>query len=103
MPPLFSLRESFCSQHKMRERGVKVTEDYVLTIFWGRTIVLPPKKHDQDQDDGSYRQIEASDSMLERVPVLSEEVSDGGDHRHPEGRSRKLNNANAFHGMRRTP
>src|SRR6266446_3560742 len=89
MPTPFSLRESFFSQNKMRERGVKVTEDYVLMVFWGRTMVLPPKEQDQDQDD-AYPQIKASHGVLERVPVLSEKVSDGGDHRHPERRSHEI-------------
>ncbi len=67
-----------------------MTEDYVSTVFLGCTMVLPPKEQHQDQDDGAYRQIKTSDGMLERVPVLSEKVSDGGDHRHPEPRSQEI-------------
>src|SRR5580765_107371 len=77
-------------QHKMREAEVKVTEDYVSTIFGRRTLVLAPKKQRQNQHNGPYRQMEAPNSLLQCVPVLSEKISNGGDHRHPERRSQEI-------------
>ena len=74
----------------MRKGRVKVTEDYVSMVFSSRTMVLPPNKHDQSQDNRANGQVEASDSMLQRVPVLSKKIPDGCDYRHPESGSHEI-------------
>src|SRR5882672_170675 len=80
----------------MRGRVKKVTEDYVSTIFVGGTMVPPPQNRDQEQNHDYHDQVEASQDMLHPIPMLSKEVADRGDGRHPDCRSQEVEQGERF-------
>src|SRR5258708_36629306 len=71
-------------QHKMPKPRVKVTEDYVLTVFGSRPSVLPPEKHDQGHHHDARHQIKAPHHSLQLVPVLAKEVPGKRNDRTPQ-------------------
>src|SRR5258706_10327140 len=74
----------------MRGQPIKVTEGYVSTIFASSTMVLSPKDQDEEQDHASHHQIKAPHHVLHGIPVLPEEVTDHGNHRHPGRRPQEI-------------